>query len=224
MRNRGILALCVAGCLLVAACGGDAPPIKVGSAPAIGSKVTLPRPASNGLTSFGDWPQACGLITDVDVHAILPQSHGIVRRSFNPAFKLRGDYGMTTRTAVGAGCQMTWWLPGSNPDAKVPTVNLDLSFDAVGSPSIVQENYTTSKTGIVGVPGLDRCVQSPESYRCLTHGDGWTQAAFTLQWTGDPSVSRFEGQPGGTGRDATDAFWHDRVAVEFVKVVAARLP
>jgi hypothetical protein len=110
-------------------------------------------------------------------------------------------------------------LPGAEPKQALPTVNFNLEFTAVGTPAVVKQNSATSRAPVSDPAGLaaDECWQDLESYVCRRKG-----VLFELSWTGNPTpVDRYEDQDPHV---STSAYWHDQVAVEFVKIVTGKLP
>jgi hypothetical protein len=172
------------------------------------------------------WPQGCGLLTDGDVRAILPQARSIRHQSttrvftINPAGQAQG----TEVTTRGTSCSVAFTVPArkSGKKSRQAEIRLDVGLDAVGTPDAVMNNYVRhgrQPTAVTQSLGAPECSTDPTSYACRT-----ARAAFYVHWSSIPSsVWKFSGQ-NGTGTGAVNAFFHDRVAPEFVKAVAQKLP
>jgi hypothetical protein len=222
------LACGAAGLLLVSGCSSSSknPTVKVGSAPPPnGVKISLPAPGVTGLAPVTAWPQSCGLLTDGDVQAILPQARSIRHQPATRVFTISpaGQAQDTEVTTRGTSCSVKFTVPGKKTGKKSrqAEIRLSVGLDAVGTPDAVMNNYVRhgrQPTPVTQSLGAPECSTDRTGYACRT-----ARVAFYVNWSDPSGVAKFAGQKGkGTG--AVNAFFHDRVAPEFVKAVAQKLP
>jgi hypothetical protein len=212
-------ALC---CAALTGCPGAAE-IAVGSAPAPAAKVSLARPDDTGFVPLATWPQACDLISDADIRAVLPAVTKVDRKPQGlemPNLDLGGPQRITT--ATGALCTADIWMDGvHDPEDKATT--LEVRVRMAGTPKLAKSNYDRfmkqvgpCPTGAVGI-GVDACSRSGSSWAFLKNG-------IAVEFTGyRPTLAedaRYQGQQG----DDDSVVWEDRVIPELVRAVAAKLP
>jgi hypothetical protein len=199
---------------LVACCGGitwwierPGPEVRVGAAPQNPTRVVIDEPASSGVVPGSQWPRACSLISDDELHAVLSQATAVKRQPAGQKFK--SALGTNSFEVPEASCQIEFDLPGNGEPEHA---NVHVTLDFVGSEFYVKQNYDDYGTE-VALPGADMCHRTSVAYKCRKGG-----VDFTLSGGVTKDVN-FAGQKG-----AARAFYVDRVLVEYVKLILAKLP
>jgi hypothetical protein len=196
----------------------------MGAAPANQAKLELAAPSENGLLGFNEWPNACELLPDSDIKAVLPQTFKITRNSGNQKLRFL-DFGPGPHemTVLDANCYTGLWLEGTEPDSKLPTTDVTVRVGFAGTVELAKQNYEKFLEEDGACPalleglGLDDCGKDRFSTYAFRKG------GVAIKVTSSGSyVERFAGQ--GEGEDAPQAFWRDRVLPEFIKAIAGKLP
>jgi hypothetical protein len=150
----------ILGTVLLAGCGGGGEeprePLVMRPAPAAGAgklDLDLPRDPS-GAFAFDRWPKACGLLTDGEIKAVLPQVTKVEREAEDQEIKLlepiSNDVGVPapprTVTAKGAICTYKLKLPaaGLSNDRLIPA-SLRVEVDYAGTPAAVKKNFLVAR-------------------------------------------------------------------------------
>ncbi|MBA3281549.1 MAG: hypothetical protein H0U29_04910 [Acidimicrobiia bacterium] len=204
-RQAGSVAilLAVLTANVLAACGGGddkpAEPLKLGRAPAEpGKSIDLDIPLdASGFFAFNQWPQACEILTDADIEAVLPQTEEVKRTPDDQDIKIIGDVPQTV-TAVGATCTYKLDLPdaGLRPDDPAIPPSIRLTVESAGSPEVVEQNFSGDVNDPTKVPGGECYVRDKSAGVNCFKG----QLAFQI-------TSRFPHQ------DLDNVAWTDRYVV-----------
>ncbi|MEV4064563.1 hypothetical protein [Nonomuraea dietziae] len=132
-------------CLTLAAAACSVPPVEVGSARPTGGALGLRTEPGRYLQ--GDrWPDACHLLTDGELKAVLPQAEEVSRkpRGLNlteiPDF-LTGKGGGTEHIAK-AGCDLGFKLPD---DYDAPNSAISIMVNAIADPALAAKAYRQGK-------------------------------------------------------------------------------
>lgn len=166
MRRIGLV---LAFAMVAAGCSHAPPPsIAIGAAPtAATGRIAFPTSYdASGFFPFDHWPKACDLLTDQDLHAILPQISDIRRVPADQALTLLS--GGRQAYAKNAMCQIRFSLPGT-PKPTDPIVSeIDVSEIAAGSPDVVRLNWDGGNhpQHHRSVAGLD-CYTTSDDLNCL---------------------------------------------------------
>jgi hypothetical protein len=142
---RVLLTGMLAGMVLTA-CGQQPPPKRapvppptiIGPAPAAATghiRTDQPVDAYTGYAQPDQWPSACDLLTDADLHAVFPQLTGKVQRTASKQGFQFPDGG--TFDVPDAHCTMRFKLPGDTADRRS---EIDTAIEALGEPGLVAQN------------------------------------------------------------------------------------
>lgn len=194
--------------------------LTLGSAPRTANPVTLAAaPTANGLLPPDRWPPACDLLTETDIHVVLPQTSHVEQISRD--LTLRNEQpsaALPTITVTGGRCVITIRLP-STPKAAI--VSLTVRVRAAGTPGVARINYQHIKNDTdcgptTPDPSLDECSYSQfGQWAILKHG-----LAVDLSAAPPNLAGHFEHQGDTTIRD----YWTRHVLRELIAAIAARLP
>jgi hypothetical protein len=237
----------VVGCAvtLLAACVGaddDVPlpaPLVIEPGPAAPPAVDLDIELTESeFFVYSEWPQACDLLTEDDITAVLPQVVSIESTRYEQEFRILGTE--FTRTVPGAGCSYQLDIPDAGlsiDDVPPPIVNV--SVDAAGSPDAVQLNFTPGDEQIE-VPSGECYAWGGPTLVCAKGAVAFTiSVTFSHQhvdadsWTDRYQVGEetttFSDEVGNIGEpDANEVylegrtFLRDTLGVELTKVVLAK--
>ncbi|MGW1118904.1 hypothetical protein ACWD5B_17635 [Streptomyces tanashiensis] len=140
--NRCWLLLAVTGPLTLAGCDSAPPPLEFGTAQPSGPKLAA-RPAANGSLPLAQWPNACEVLSDTEIRAVLPQASDFARDpvkvtiiNFNP---LSESAPGTTGDVPAGGCEFRFGLPSSYESEHNSSVKV--TFTAIADPELVERNY-----------------------------------------------------------------------------------
>lgn len=103
----------------------------LGSIPA-GAKYPLGTVGPQGLTDSKTWPDACKMLTDADIHTLLPKSGAVTRKGQHGQFLGGGE------TAKFATCKYAVPEPG---DVTGLPSTVEISLDAVGDPAAIADQW-----------------------------------------------------------------------------------
>jgi hypothetical protein len=197
--------------------------IAVGSAPASAATMSVAAPDTSGLVPLPTWPQACELLTDADVHAILPTATKV---DSNPKGLEMTNFDLNSPqrivTANGALCATDVWIADiAEPDEKATT--LEVRVRMAGTPQIAKANYDRFVKQTQPCPSAAEAIQLDH---CSRSGSSWAllRGGLAVEFAGyQPTLgkdARYQGQQG----DDDGAVWNERVIPEFIKAIAAKLP
>lgn len=180
------------------------PVIEFGSAAPSTEKITASLPATRD-----NWPDACAMLSDDEITAILPQAGAITRTPQTVQFVAD-----TVRNIPQGGCQFSFALPDRTDSPANTKITLMLS--AVDEPDTVAAFYADA-TRLAGDPvappwGATECAygKSIESSASCYYGN------FAFSITGDTTAA---------GLDTPERFltWRDEVTAEIVRTLVARM-
>ncbi|GGN89777.1 hypothetical protein GCM10011610_48310 [Nocardia rhizosphaerihabitans] len=201
-RALGSIALAVAA---LAGCGPVGPPgITFGEAVPAATAITATLPATDA-----NWPDACAVLTDAEITAILPQATNLTRTP--QTVQIVGD---TVRNIAQGGCLFTFDLPDL-PDSS-DNAKITVTFSSVGEEAAVAAHYADMKrfTGDPVAPewGATECTYGKiiESTVACYRGN------FAFSVSGDSTV-------GGLDNPARFQIWRDEVSAEVVRTLVARM-
>ncbi|MEV3856006.1 hypothetical protein AB0J38_16985 [Streptomyces sp. NPDC050095] len=138
------LTMAVAGTLLLAAtgCSKDVPALKFGAAKPSGAKLAARSPA-NGSLPLAEWPNACTVLSDQEIEAVLPQAKDVKRQpikvtilNFDPLSEAEPG---TTGDVPTGGCKFTFGLPDKYESDG--NSNIQVTFTAVADTPLVRKHY-----------------------------------------------------------------------------------
>lgn len=222
ISGRGLVA--AGGMLLLALCCGGSiwwtqrpgPEIIVDTDQAAPPKLSIVEPGRSGMVAGSAWPKACGLVSDDELRAVLPQATAIKRTPMGQTFRT----GMTpegfaqTVDVPEAACRIEFDLPGRN-DPESGSLEVRLGF--VGSQFYAESNYDDFGDKI-DVPGADVCHRSGAThYSCRRGGVDFEVSG------GVTEDVNFAGQKGEADAKALTIYGM-RVLIEYVKLILAKLP
>jgi hypothetical protein len=229
MRRQGsissdsltVLAAALCGTMMTG-CSGPTE-ITVGSAPATAATLSIAEPDRSGWVPLSTWPQACELLTDADVHAILPTATKV---DSNPkGLEMTNlDVNSPQRNAManGALCATDVWIADvADPDEKATT--LEVRVRMAGTPKLAEANYNRFVKQIQPCPSTAEAIRLDD---CSRSGSSWAflRGGLAVEFAGhEPTLgedARYQGQQG----DDDSVVWNERVIPEFVKAIAAKLP
>lgn len=190
---------------VLCACGPVGPPgIHFGEAKPATQPITVTLPATDDK-----WPDACAVLTDAEITAILPQATNLKR---TPQTVQIVDE--SVRNIAQGGCLFGFDLPdlpASSDNAKITVM-----FSAVGEESAVAAYYADRKrfTGDPVAPewGATECTYG----KIIESTVDCHRGNFAFAITGDSSV-------GGLDNPARFQIWRDEVTAEIVRTLVARM-
>lgn len=214
--------------LLLAGC---AEPVEVGAARPSGAPLSLDI-SRNEVVNPLEWPDACELLTDDEIIAILPPAEDITRQA-TPVEVL--DFGLMADnpgggTANSGSCAYEMKLPG---DDNV-TSSIDITIVGVAHPKLIKRHFAEEKnkakqdaTSVDADPPVDHGADLGAD-ACYTTAPATTNGSSTGTTTCRSGPLMFEvwGQTFATFADVPDdaagQHWQDRVVPEVIKTVAAK--
>jgi hypothetical protein len=224
----------------MAGCSEDPPPpIGYGAAKPAGDRLGLRAPPGSVVT-LSQWPDACNLVTDPEIRAILPQATDIERKpvmvtvsNFNPL--RQADPGTTGEVPRG-GCEFEFALP-TGGDSTSYNSSFTVTVTAVADPAVVASRYLEDKSGDSQKSGFKDLAASWGTQGCYSTGDGLSAGANCYQgpYLFDVGGSSWaDGVAPKPDPDATAAeniaaekqrqqIWADKVLSQVTRTVAARM-
>ncbi|MFI8978259.1 hypothetical protein ACIGO9_35635 [Nocardia asteroides] len=202
-RTAGPIA---AAAVALSACGPVGPPaIDFGDAAPAAAPLAATLPAT-----VENWPDACAVLTDAEITAILPQATGLTR---TPQTVQIVDE--SVRNIAQGGCQFAFDLPDLRDSAG--NTKITLTFSRVGEENAVAAYYADMKrfSGDPVAPvawGATECTYGKiiESSVACYHRN------FAFAVTGDSTA-------GGLDSPARFQIWRDEVTAEVVRTLVARM-
>ncbi|MEU4547646.1 hypothetical protein [Nonomuraea dietziae] len=155
-------------CLALAAAACSVPPVEVGSARPAGGALGL-RAESGQYLPGDQWPDACQLLTDEELKAILPQAEEVSRRPRGlnlteiPDF-LTGKGGGTEHIAK-AGCDLGFKLPD---DYDAPNSAISIMVNAIADPALAAKAYRQGKEQDDKIGGVVELGEEWEAEECYS--------------------------------------------------------
>ncbi|MEU6664321.1 hypothetical protein [Streptomyces sp. NPDC046821] len=240
-RSRWMCITAVAGTVLLAGCGEEKPPpsVEFGSAAPAGDKLGL-QPPSGAAVALAQWPDACKLVTDGELSAVLPQSKSVERKpvkvsiiNFNP---LADAAPGTTGDVPRGGCEFDFHLPGTTGD-DVRNSNFTVTVTAVADPALVADKYREDKKDDGTKKGFKDLTGSWGAQDCysvdsvLSAEVTCMQGAYEFEVGGSSYAEGLVKQPGPDAKPAENLaaaaerkqLWTDKVLSQVTRTVAARM-
>lgn len=248
--------------VLLAACGGDGEkrgkrrgdePLVLKLAPATAGKpidLDVPRDSEgSGAFAFDRWPRACGLLTDREIKAVLPQATRVRRKAEDkkldiieyPSEQEVEDYrrlglppplppstpGLTPdEVAEGANCTYTLDLPA----AGVSDAELSVEVDAAGTRAFVRENgpLFDKDTDVVEVPsgkcstdGVNEVVSCRKGRLAFTIDSSYLDLGRYRRGVLNGKTTTFGDSEASVERE--ERFLRDALETELAKIVLAKI-
>ncbi|MEU9111288.1 hypothetical protein AB0D04_05680 [Streptomyces sp. NPDC048483] len=189
----------------------------IGKAAPRNGDVRLPLLKDGRILAANEWPNACTLVDEEDVKAILPDAEDLQQeynRVYVPSIKdfaADSSWKKSNRSDFGQ-CDYVMRLPGE----KYSATHFWIRVDAVADPKLIAGYYREFALGAtMKMYGADLCV-----IQGLFDGNGsWTCRKGPLMFTvGGHTTTTFEGQ-----FDAAPFVWRDKVAPKFIRTVTAKV-
>jgi len=189
----------------------------VGKAPSRGTTAHVPTLTDGKILPADEWPDACGLVTQQDITAILPDAEDI-QQAYRPVpalsikdFRADSSWKASNRSEYGE-CDYVMRLPGETYSATQAWVRID----AVADPKLIADYFESGAPGTnpgEGTDGADKCVMA------FAIDQNWTCRKGPLLFTvGGQTTATFEGMP-----DAAPSDWRDKVTPGLVRAVTAKI-
>ncbi|MDQ8703911.1 hypothetical protein RCO28_15620 [Streptomyces sp. LHD-70] len=187
----------------------------LGTAPQQTGNIGLDPLKKGEIRAADRWPEACRLVTQDDVEAILPDAEEIREEPplhvYAPSIKefAADSSWKESDRAENGRCEYVMELPGETFAATRVWVRVD----AVADPGLIAGYF--DKVALIAHErfGTDACANDGGL------DDSWTCRKGPLMFTvGGQTTATFEGR-----MDASPAFWRDKVGPAFVRAVAAKL-
>ncbi|MFD7027436.1 hypothetical protein ACFWAR_05285 [Streptomyces sp. NPDC059917] len=225
-RVLAVAALASAAAVLTG-CSSEPPALKFESAKPSGAKLEA-RPAAGGSLPLAQWPNACEVLGDEEIRAILPQAEDFRRTpikvtviNFNPLAK--SDPGTTGDVPAG-GCKTEFGLPAKYEGKHNSSVRI--VFKTVADPALVASAYAEDRDNEAKRAGTD-----PKKFRdlgnslgtagCYTRGTSATmichQGPYQFEVSGSSTAD-------GVGKyPETEENWREKVLTQVVRTLGARM-
>ncbi|MFF7649165.1 hypothetical protein ACFZCY_04785 [Streptomyces sp. NPDC007983] len=189
----------------------------VGKASSRGSTAHVPALRDGKILPADEWPDACGLVTQQDITAILPDAQDI-QQAYRPVpalsikdFRADSSWKESNQSPYGE-CVYVMRLPGETYSATQAWIRID----AVADPKLIAGYFKRAAAGANpggSSDGADKCVMASPT------DQNWTCRKGPLMFTvGGQTTATFEGQ-----QDAAPFAWRDEVTPELVRTVAAKV-
>jgi hypothetical protein len=244
-RLEVLLGGLIAAVLVVAtACGdlddeGEATaPLFVEPAPTEVARLDLEIPLDEtGFFEFDSWPNACDLLTDPEIMAVLPQVQAIEHTPLDQDITIIAAD--RTVTAANARCGYVLDIPeaGLGMDRAVPPT-IWVEVEAAGTPEVVELNYLPGDDSPITVPSGQchagdvpfdiQCQKGPLAFRISSQfqhqqidGNAWTD-----RYRVGDETRTFTADSGGTDTDDRSEgarFRRDTLYVEVAKIILSKL-
>ncbi|MER5733256.1 hypothetical protein ABT084_33840 [Streptomyces sp. NPDC002138] len=227
--SRSVLAaVAVASAAVVlAGCSSEPPALKFESAKPSGPRLDA-RPVQGGSLPVAQWPNACEVLGDDEIRAILPQAKDFQRDpikvtvlNFNPLGK--PDPGTTGDVPAG-GCRTEFGLPAKYKGKH--NSNIRIVFKTVADPALVANAYAEDRDDEAKRAGQDTkkfqdLKNSLGAAGCYTKGTTSTmvchQGPYQFEVSGSSTAD-------GVGKyPETEENWRQKVLTEVVRTLSARM-
>jgi hypothetical protein len=189
----------------------------VGKATSRGTSADVPTLTDGKILPADEWPDACGLVTQQDITAILPDAEEI-KQEYRPVpvlsikeFRADSSWKESNRSKYGE-CAYVMRLPGETFSATQAWIRID----AVADPKLIAGYFEHAAPGTNpggSVYGADKCVMAYPT------DQNWTCRKGAVMFTvGGQTTATFEGQ-----QDAAPFAWRDKVTPELIRAAAAKI-
>ncbi|MEU8892548.1 hypothetical protein [Streptomyces sp. NPDC048442] len=145
LSSRTVLAA-VAATALLTGCSSEVPPLEFASAKPSGARLDA-QPPQGGSLPLAQWPDACGVLAEEEIRAILPQAENFTREpinvtiiNFNP---LQESAPGTTGDVPKGGCKTGFKLPDEYESEQ--NSNIRVVFKSLADPALVAEGYAKDR-------------------------------------------------------------------------------
>lgn len=207
-----LIATTVVATLLITDAGGEA---SIGKAAVRNGDADLPPLKDGEILAANEWPDACTLVDQEDVKAILPDAEDIQqeqRRVYAPSIKdFAADRAWKGSDSAESGqCDYDMRLPGERYRA----THVWIRVDAVASPKLIAGYYkAVAPDANIKGNGADLCVING-----LFDGSRTCRKGALMFTVGGQTTTTFDGQS-----DAAPFVWRDKVAPQFVTTVTEKV-
>ncbi|MCX5205509.1 hypothetical protein OG897_29125 [Streptomyces sp. NBC_00237] len=224
--RRGVIASSVA-VVLLAGCTSEPPPLEFGTAKPSGPRLDA-QPPKGGSLPLAQWPDACAVLLEEEIRAILPQAKDFERDpikvsvlNFNP---LATSAPGTTGDVPKGGCETEFGLPAkyvSKQNSRITIV-----FQGLADPALVAEGYAKDrayevKHGTKGAEKFQDLGASLGPTGCFTKAPGALvchQGPYEFEVDGSSTAD-------GVGEyTESRKNWREKVLVPVVRTLSARMP
>ncbi|WP_405064333.1 hypothetical protein OG474_22500 [Kribbella sp. NBC_01505] len=232
----------LASAALLTGCGEEKPPpaIEFGAAKPAGDQIGL-KPQSGTAVALSEWPDACKLVTDPEITAILPQAKDFERTpvkvtitNFNP---LKAADPSTVGDVPRGGCEFEFALPAGK-DKSARNSSFTVTVTAVADPALVAARYAEDKKKEAGDDNEFKDLAAAWGTKgCYSYGGALNRTAecyqgpYLFEVTGSSSAGGLGPNPGkkATLNETTAAEkqryenWINKVLTPVVQTVGARM-
>lgn len=217
----------VSAAVVLSGCSSEPPSLTFGSAKPSGARLEA-RPARGGSLPLAQWPNACEVLGDEEIRAILPQAKDFQREpvkvtviNFNPLET--SDPGTTGDVPTG-GCKTGFGLPAKYKSKR--NSDIRIVFKAVADPALVAASYAEDRDDEAKRAGQDTTKfrdlkDSLGAAGCYTKGTTATmvchQGPYEFEVSGSSTAD-------GVGKyPQAEENWRQKVLTEVVRTVSARM-
>ncbi|WP_329126738.1 hypothetical protein [Streptomyces sp. NBC_01465] len=229
--SRSVLTCAVAvstAAVLTGCSGNESPPaLKFGTAKASGARLDDQPPQGSSLP-VAQWPDACKVLGDEEVRAILPQAEDFAREpikvtiiNFNP---LQDADPGTTGDVPKGGCETKFGLPAKYDSEHNSSIKI--VFKTIADPALVTKAYTEDRDdeakdagkGTDAFRDLGNSLGAPGCYtQDRTHELVCHQGPYEFEVSGLSTAD-------GVGKyPQAEKNWRDKVLTEVVRTLSARM-
>ncbi|MFD8589068.1 hypothetical protein ACFV1B_05905 [Streptomyces sp. NPDC059637] len=226
--SRTVLAAVAAAsaAVVLAGCGSEPPPLEFGSAKPSGARLDA-QPPQGGSLPVAQWPDACEVLGEEEIRAILPQAENFDRKpvkvtvlNFNPLAE--PDPGTTGDVPKG-GCETGFRLPDEYESERNSSIGV--VFRTVADPALVAEAYAEDRES-----EAEKAGRGAEEFQDLGDSLGpegcfvkWSDQLVCHQGPYEFEVSGSSTADGVGGYEESDRNWREKVLTEVVRTLSARM-
>ncbi|WP_330328719.1 hypothetical protein OHS33_02480 [Streptomyces sp. NBC_00536] len=227
--NRSVLAAVavVSAAVVLSGCSSEPPALTFGAAKPSGARLSA-QPPRGASVPLAQWPNACEVLGDEEVRAILPQAKDFQREpvkvtvlNFNPMAK--SDPGTTGDVPAG-GCKTEFSLPAKYKGKHNSYIRI--VFKAVADPALVDAAYTEDRDD-----EAKRAAGDTKKFRDLGNSlgaAGCYTKSLTTTMICHQGPYQFEvggmSTADGVGKyPDSDENWRAKVLTEVVRTLSARM-
>ncbi len=228
--GRALLAAAAAAVLL-AGCSEEPPTLEFGTAKPSGPRLDAQAPKGGSLP-LAQWPDACEVLREEEIRAILPQAKDFQRDpikvsvlNFNPLAKPAPG---TTGDVPKGGCETGFGLPSTYESKQ--NSRITIVFQGLADPALVAEEYAEdlayevengAKSSAKGAEPFKDFKASLGPAGCFTKGSSGLvchQGPYAFEVDGSSTAD-------GVGPYAESRKnWREKVLIPVVRTLSARMP
>lgn len=227
--SRSVLVAATGVCVgvLLTACSSGPPQLKFEPAKPSGARLGA-QPARGGSLPVDQWPNACEVLGDEEIRAILPQAKGFERKpvkvtviNFNPLGK--SDPGTTGDVPAG-GCNTEFGLPAKYESKRNSSIRI--VFKTVADPALVADAYAKDREyeakqagqGATKFRDLNDSLGAAGCYtKSSSAGMVCHQGPYEFEVSGSSTAD-------GVGKyPESNENWREKVLAEVVRTLSARM-